>query len=138
MRTLHKRNNYGFTTNEGFSLIETMIGLFIFTVGILAVCSMTVTAINGFTKANTNSVEVNRTTANTETLKQIGYENSTFFSTDGTLMSAYGSDGAVVNYADTDNAVIRGTKLVVVQNTKMKGLGIGGDYALNYIKPIIE
>jgi prepilin-type N-terminal cleavage/methylation domain-containing protein len=138
MRTLHRCNKHRFADNQGFTLIETMIGLLIFTVGILGVSTMTVVAINSFTRAKTTSVEVSRTTSNTETLKQIGYENSSFFNTDGTSTSVYGSDGAMVNYTDTDNAVVRGTKLIVMQNTDMKGQGAGGDYTLYYTKPIIE
>jgi prepilin-type N-terminal cleavage/methylation domain-containing protein len=138
MRRSHRPNKIQFENNQGFTLIETMIGLCIFTVGVLAVSIMTVIAINGFSKAKISTVEVNRATANTETLKQVGYENSSFFNTDGTSTSVYGSDGAMVNYTDTDNAVVRGTKLIVVQNTELKGQGAGGDYTLYYTKPIIE
>lgn len=122
--------------DQGFTLIETMIGLLIFTVGILAVCTMTSTAIKGYTFARTNTTQVNRTTANTEALKHVGYENDNVFSTDGTETNVQGSEGAVLSYADSDNVVVDGTKLIVMQNSEIKGGS--GDYTLYYTKPFIR
>lgn len=117
-------------------MIETMIAMFVFTVGILAVMTMTINALNGFTDSRVSNIEVNRTALNLETLKKVGYTNSNIFQ--GTQVSAIGSDGAHVGYNDTDNAVVAETKLIVIQNTELKGSGAGGNYVLNYTKPLIE
>ena len=122
--------------DQGFTLIETIIGLLIFTIGILAVCSMTSTAIKGYVFARTNTTQVNRTTANTEALKHAGYENSNVFSTDGTQTSVQGSDGTVISYGDNDDVVVAGTKLIVMENSKIKGAS--GEYTLYYTKPLIR
>lgn len=123
-------------SDKGFTLIETMIGLVVFSVGILAVCTMTIVAINAYNTARTNTTQVNRTTANTEALKQVAYENSNVFSAVGTDTSVQGDEGAVLSYSDTDGVVVRGTKLIVMQNNKIKGGS--GNYTLYYTKPIIQ
>ena len=122
--------------DKGFTLIETMIALFVFTFGILAVMTMTVTSMGSFTRSRTTSTEVNRTALNLETLKQVGYSNSDVFQ--GTAASPIGSDGTTVSYADTDNAVVFETKLIVMQNNKIKGSGAGNNYEVYYTKPLIE
>lgn len=122
--------------NQGFTLLETLIGLLVFTIGILAVSTMTTWAIKGYTVSRTNTAEVNRTTANTEALKQVNYGNSDVFSATGTSTAVQGSEGEVLNYADTDDVVVLGTKLIVVQNNQINGGD--GNYTLYYTKPVIQ
>lgn len=136
MQSFLTMKNVSAKSDKGFTLIETMIGLAVFSIGILAVCTMTSTAIKGYTTARVNTTQVNRTTANTEALKQVGYENSNVFSAVGTDTAVQGSEGTVLSYADTDGVVVRGTKLIVMQNTKIKGGS--GNYTLYYTKPIIQ
>lgn len=136
MKSSLTMKNVSSAHDQGFTLVETLIGLLIFTVGILAVCTMTSTAIKGYTFARISTTQVNRTTANTEALKQVGYENGNVFSTDGTATSVQGAEGAVMSYADSDNVVVDGTKLIVMQNSKIKGSL--GDYTLYYTKPLIR
>lgn len=138
MKSLSTMKTVSSAHDQGFTLIETMIGLLIFTIGILAVCSMTSTAIKGYVFARTNTVQVNRTTANTEALKHVGYENSNVFSTDGTQTSVQGSDGTVISYGDNDGVVVAGTKLIVMKNSEIKGAEPDGTYTLYYTKPLIR
>jgi Tfp pilus assembly protein PilV len=133
--SIHFTPGRGFN-NQGFALLETMIALVVFTVGILAVMTMTITAMGGFTRARTTSVEVNRTTLNLETLKQVGYRNTNIFT--GAQTSPMGSDGDSVGYNDTVNAVVRETRLIVMQNNKIKGAGADNNYTVYFTKPLIE
>jgi prepilin-type N-terminal cleavage/methylation domain-containing protein len=122
--------------NTGFTLIETMIALFVFSVGVMAVMTMTVTSMNSFTRSRTTSVEVGKTALNLETLKEVGYNNSDVFQ--GTQVQAAGSDGDTVGYSDSQNTVVFETRLVVMQNTGIKGNGTGNTYQLCYTKPLVQ
>lgn len=122
--------------NEGFTLIEALLAMFVFTFGVLAVMTMTINANNGFTKSRTNNTEVNRTTLNLETLKEVGYNNANIFQ--GAQVSPMGKDGATVDYNDADDAIVAETKLITIQNTKIKGGGATGNYVVYYTKPLIE
>lgn len=122
--------------SRGFTLIEVMIGLFVFTVGVLAAMTMTINSISSFTRARTSSTEVNRTTLNLETLKQVGYRNNVIFR--GVTWTPMGSDGAYVEYTDTNDFVMVDTKLIEINDTKIKGFGPGGIYHLSYIKPLVD
>jgi prepilin-type N-terminal cleavage/methylation domain-containing protein len=121
--------------SEGFTLIETMIALLLFTVGILAVMTMTLSAINGFTRSRITSTEVNRTALNMETLKMVNYNDTTIFA--GVDSSPTGSDSATVAYKDDNNAVVSGTKLITMRNSELKGSGDGNTYEVYYTKPLI-
>ena len=122
--------------SDGFTLLESMIAMFVFTFGVMAVFSMTANSMSNFSRSRSTSVEVNRTASNLEVLKDAGYNNSNIFQ--GSEIPAPGNDGAMVVYTDMDNAVIFETKLIVMQNNKIKGSGAGGNYEVYYIKPLIE
>ena len=122
--------------SQGFTLIETMIALLVFTVGIMAVMTLTVSAINGFTRSGITSTEVNRTALNLETLKEVGYSNSAAFI--GAPTTPVGTDGVTVGYNDTNNAVVAETKLIVMDNNAMKGGSANSTYEVYYTKPLIE
>lgn len=124
--------------NQGFTLVETMIAMLLFTFGILAVMSMTLTSMNGFNRSRITCTEVNRTTLNIETLKEGGYNNANIFSGAGTPAAPVGTDGATVGYNDTDNTVVAETKLISIQNNALRGAGAGATYELYYTKPFIE
>jgi hypothetical protein len=110
--------------------------MFVFTFGVLAVMTMTINANNGFNKSRTNNTEINRTTLNLETLKEVGYDNDDIFK--GTPMSPMGKDSASVGYNDANNAVVAETKLITIQNTRIKGGGAAGNYVVYFTKPFIE
>jgi prepilin-type N-terminal cleavage/methylation domain-containing protein len=126
-------------SQKGFTLIETMIGLAIFTVGIFAVWMMSSTAIRGYSDARSSTVEVNRTSVSIETLKQTGFTNDDIFDTDqSTYMPAQGVDGTYVGYSFADNVAVRGTKMIITQNNQIKGFGPGNNFALFYTKSLIQ
>lgn len=120
----------------GFTLIETLLSLLIFTVGILAVMTMTSNGLSAYSRSRTSTAEVNRTCINLEVLKEARYENSDVFK--DTETTPTGNDGATVSYNNTDDAVVAGTKLIVMQNNAIKGgSGSDGTYALYFTKPFV-
>lgn len=128
-----RSNNIG---KRGFTLLETLIALLVFTVGIMGVMTMVLTSINDFTRSRVTNTEVNRTCQNVETLKQAGYSNTEIFK--GTSNSPVGSDAASVGYTDVENAVVYGTRLIVMQNTEIGGRGAGGNYEVYFTKPVFN
>jgi prepilin-type N-terminal cleavage/methylation domain-containing protein len=136
MKPVQYPNVFDSNDNQGFTLIEALIALMVFSVGVLAVMTMTINANNGFSKSRRNNLEVNRTTLNLETLKEVGYDNDTVFQ--GTQVSPAGTDGASVGYEDTNDAVVAETKLIVIGNNKMKSGGTAGIYQICFTKPLIE
>ena len=121
---------------HGFALLEAVIAMLIFTVGILGVMTMTVTALNNYTRSRTSTTEVGRTVANMETLKNAAYRNSAIFT--GAQSSPMGSDGTVVNYSDSVATVVAETRLIIMQDTAIKGRGAGNNYEVYYTLPLVE
>ena len=62
-------------TNEGFTLVEVMIGMAIFLIGFLAVGSLQLTAINGNAGAREATEAATRATDQLETLITLPYDN---------------------------------------------------------------
>jgi prepilin-type N-terminal cleavage/methylation domain-containing protein len=127
MRDSHFISRNHLRGEQGFTLIETMIALLIFTIGIMAVMTMTITAMNGYSRSRISTTEVNRTCLNLEGVKQAGYTELGVFS---------GIQGGIYN--DAEDAVVRGTRLVVMQNNAIKGSGVGGAYQVYYTKPLVQ
>ena len=121
---------------QGFTLLETMVAMLVFTIGILGMMTMTVNALNGYTRSRTSASEVGRTVTNLETLKNAGYRNSDIFT--GSQTSPVGSDGAVVEYSDTVAAVVAETRLISLQNTAIKGSGPNNTYEVYFTLPLVE
>ena len=63
------------TTNEGFTLVEVMIGMAIFLIGFLAVGSMQIAAINGNAGAREATEAATRATNQLETLIALPYDS---------------------------------------------------------------
>ena len=122
--------------SHGFTLIETLIAILIFSVGIMAVMSLTVSSMNSFTRSRNNCVEVHRTTLNLEALKEAGYDNGNIFT--GAQVAPAGTDGQTVSYNDINDTVVIETKLISIQNNIVRGVGPNGNYELYYTKPFIE
>jgi type IV pilus modification protein PilV len=59
--------------NEGFTLIEAIIAMFVFTVGILAVASMQINSINGNHTARSLTLGANTAANLVETLRPLDY-----------------------------------------------------------------
>jgi type II secretory pathway pseudopilin PulG len=122
---------------QGFTLIETLISLLVFSFGILAVMALTISAMNGFSQSRITTVEVNRTTLNLEALKEARYDEGKIFR--GAVQTTpVGTDGATVGYNDADDVVVVETKLIRIQNNSVRGIGAGGNYELYYTKPLID
>lgn len=121
------------TGEKGFTLIETMIGLFVFTVGILAVMSMTITASNGLIRSRTSTVEVNRSCLNMEALKNTHFKNDTILT--GSTTSPVGTDGETISITDSTNTVIKGARLIQIQNNAIHGVDATGNYTLYFAIP---
>lgn len=138
MKPLKQPSAYPLKNNQGFTLVETMIAMLLFTFGILAVITMTLTSMNGFSRSRITCTAVNTTTLNMEALKEGGYDNANIFSGVGTPASPVGTDGATVGYNDSNDAVVAETKLIRIQNNALKGAGAGDTYELYYTKPLIE
>jgi prepilin-type N-terminal cleavage/methylation domain-containing protein len=112
-------------SEKGFTLIEVLIALVVFSIGIMAVMSMIMAAMNGYSRARKSTVEVNRTSLNLESVKQAGYTELAEFSN---------IQGGILE--NTENAVVRGTQLVVMENDAIHGSR--GAYQIFYIKPLIQ
>ncbi len=117
-------------SDQGFTLIEVLIALLVFTVGIMAVATMSITAFNTFSRAGVSTVEVNRAVANIDTLKHVSTLNDDVF-TNGQSASAFpfngSSDQANITCWDFDDVVVRGTKFVAVENNQIKDGWSRGD-----------
>jgi len=123
--------------NQGFTLIETLMALFLFSFGIIAVMTMTTTSMTAFTNARATTTEINRSSLNLEALKHVGYGNNQIFT--GAQVVPTGTDGTTVGYNDTNDAVVMETKLIVLQNNAINhGTSPSGLYELYFTKPFIE
>jgi prepilin-type N-terminal cleavage/methylation domain-containing protein len=128
-------------TNDGFTLIEVMFALFIFTVGVLGVTAMTVQSNLSYSASRQSTREVNRTTMGVEDLKYAGYSNDNVLQDEaekgGVPFYAPGSSNHVA-YQVQDNAVVTGTKLIVVQNKQVSRNAAASAYTIYYTKPEIR
>lgn len=119
------KHNLG--SDRGFTLIEILVALVLFALGIVGVMSMVATAMSGYSRSRISTTEVNRTCLNLEAVKQAGYKALDVFS---------GIQGGI--YDNSENTIVRGTRLIVMQNDAIKGSGEGGTYQIYYTKPHIQ
>ncbi len=116
---------------RGFTLIEAIIGMFVFTVGILAAVSMQVTAINGNSTARDLTMGANEAANEVENLRPLDYM------TDDNLTEGIHGPIQVDNYTVTynvqRNALLQNTMLV---NITVNWLERGAPKTMNmvYIK----
>jgi type IV pilus assembly protein PilV len=88
-------------TNEGFTLVEVMIGMAIFLIGILAVGSLQITAINGNAGAREATEAATRATSQLETLIAMPYDSIVGGGPD--TQGAYTTSWAVLGDTPLDN-----------------------------------
>lgn len=141
MNTLVNNSASGGRTagNKGFTLIETLIGLMVFSIGTLAVMALTIGSMNDFANARTGNLEINKTALQLESLKHTGYRDNLFFDPGASTLPVVGSDGAYMDYSYMDDAIVRGTKLIALQNTKIKSAnGLTNNLTFFYTKALIE
>jgi prepilin-type N-terminal cleavage/methylation domain-containing protein len=98
----HRKKN-----NEGFTLVEVMIGMAIFLIGFLAVGAMQLSAVNGNTGAREATEAATRATSQLETLIALPYDSIV---TGGPV-----TDGAyTVSWAVDDDTPLPNTKTITV------------------------
>jgi prepilin-type N-terminal cleavage/methylation domain-containing protein len=102
-------------TNEGFTLVEVMIGMAIFLIGFLAVGSMQIAAINGNAGAREATEAATRATNQLETLIALPYDSIVAGGpvTDG----AYTVSWAVLDGTAALNTPLPNTKTITVTVT---------------------
>jgi len=94
--------------NEGFTLVEVMIGMAIFFIGFLAIGAMQITAINGNAGAREATEAATRATDQLETLIALPY--------DSIVGGGPVNDGAyTVSWAVADDAPLPNTKTITVR-----------------------
>jgi len=94
-------------TNEGFTLVEVMIGMAIFFIGFLAIGTMQITAINGNAGAREATEAATRATNQLETLIALPY--------DSIVPGGPVTDGAYrVTWDVADNMPVPATKTITV------------------------
>lgn len=107
---------------QGLTLVEVMIAMVVFCIGIMAVSKMAVQGFNSFSRAATQTVEVNRDIKNIDTLNGTLYTNDQIFSAGGPSNYPLGStDQAKIRSWDFNNMVLDSTKLIAVENTAIRG-----------------
>ena len=94
-------------SDEGFTLVEVMIGMAIFLIGFLAVGSMQLAAVNGNTGAREATEAATRATSQLETLIALPY--------DSIVSGGPETDGAyTVSWEVDDNLPLPNTKTITV------------------------
>jgi prepilin-type N-terminal cleavage/methylation domain-containing protein len=110
---------------QGFTLIEVLIAIVVFGIGIMAVSKMATQGFNSFSKAGRETVEVNRDIKNIDTLKCTLYTNSQIFNSGGQGPSQYpvtgSADQADIRSWDFNNVVLASTKFIAVQDSAING-----------------
>ena len=93
-------------TDQGFTLVEVMIGMAIFLIGFLAIGSMQIAAINGNAGAREATEAATRATDQLETLIALPYES---------IVDGEVTDGAYnVTWDVTNNTPLDNTKTIMV------------------------
>ena len=99
-------------TNEGFTLVEVMIGMAIFLIGFLAIGTMQIAAINGNSAAREATEAATRATSQLETLIALPFESIDDGGpvTDG----AYRVSWEVLDEIESPSTVLPNTKTITV------------------------
>jgi prepilin-type N-terminal cleavage/methylation domain-containing protein len=104
-------------TNEGFTLVEVMIGMAIFLIGFLAVGSMQIAAINGNAGAREATEAATRATDQLETLIALPYESIVSGGPVTDADGVYSTSWAVLDGTAALNTPLPNTKTITVTVT---------------------
>ena len=121
LKIFHKRNKlHG---NQGFTLLETMVGMMIFTVGFSAVLYMQIAGIRAHSRARAQVNEIHSTVGQLEALKMPSEWNSALLQGDAagqyhasTDLPLKGLD--TMTYTVFNDTLVADTKIVVVTNVR--------------------
>ena len=122
------------TDNAGFTLIEAIIGLFVFTIGILAVITLLKHSFQSNSLARHNTEASFKAASMVEDLRPLNYMKDAELVEGGTALPVV--DQYPVNYTVQRNAIIDNTMLIQVTVTWVEG-GQQKNVNLVYIKPDI-
>ncbi len=92
----HTGNNYSLLRQEGFTLIEVLIVIAIFSIGILGAMSMQISAINTNATTRKSTLAMEYATDTMERLMQVGYSTNDKFNFDDN------GDGSTDELAESD------------------------------------
>ena len=140
MRTISKKSARGHLGEQGFTLIETMIGLMIFAVGISAVLYMEVVGVNGHRRARVYADEVHGTSLQTESIIAPEPYGSDDLKGDDVGIYYPASrlpikESGTTSYMVSSDVLVRDTKLIIVSNKRNANAKI---YALRHVKPYVR
>jgi prepilin-type N-terminal cleavage/methylation domain-containing protein len=124
---------------QGFTLIEVMVALLVFTIGIMAVSGMAIQGYDSFDKSRTETAEVNRTIKTVDALKSTLYSNTQVFNntaSGGASNYPIGTEQADFNSWDFNDVVVRDVKLIAVENNNNQFIGptANSQYRLYIVK----
>ena len=102
-------------TNEGFTLVEVMIGMAIFLIGFLAIGTMQIAAINGNAGAREATEAATRATSQLETLIALPFES--IDDGDPDPDDAYRVSWEVLDEFESPSTVLPNTKTITVTVT---------------------
>ena len=125
--------------DQGFTLIEVLIAITIFAVGLLAVAAMQISAINVNSTAGQITTRITWAQDKLEELMALPYSDPWIedlgdppsgTDSDGNAHQETTSDGYTISWTVTDNTPISSTKLITVAVT-----GRGKVTRVSYVKP---
>ena len=118
--------------DQGFTLIEVLIAITIFAVGLLAVAAMQTSAITVNSTADQITTRMTWAQDKIEELMALPYTDSQLQAA-GSPFQETTSDGYTVSWTVTDDTLISGTKLITVTVT-----GKGKTTRVSYVKPSLS
>jgi type IV pilus assembly protein PilV len=118
--------------DQGFTLIEVLIAITIFAVGLLAVAAMQTSAITVNSTADQITTRITWAQDKIEELMALPYTDSQLQAA-GSPFQETTSDGYTVSWTVTDDTLISGTKLITVTVT-----GKGKTTRVSYVKPSLS
>lgn len=131
---LNNRKDTNLAKNSGFTLVETMVAIFILTVGIFALYSLHVTSIRYNASANAMSSSSTWAADRIEQLLEVNYANlvnGNAVSPDGRYAITWNVNNVMTpNPANLADSTVRAIRITVQHNE----LGIMKQVVLNYYK----
>jgi prepilin-type N-terminal cleavage/methylation domain-containing protein len=121
---------------QGFTLIEVLISMAVFAIGIMAVTAMAIRGFDGFATSRATTAEVHRNVRVMDTFKSAFYYNTQIFDTTPMQPANYpfGNDAADFISWDFNNVVVRDVKFIAIENQQLRSPTPSGFYRLFFTK----